>query len=131
MNIFDSYGECLRTLNKLIHLFPNNLLYYYNLATTKEHMAVELVSKENKTTGEIEQVKSDFAFAKGLFISVKEITSKMDLSKIIFTPTHVDLHIRFCERNMNLAKDYLNRESTNEKRLNEEKQRKMVLNIVE
>lgn len=57
------YNDCMRVLLKALHISPNNLQLWYNLALTRETFAVAVLQKEQKgearTLAEVENAIED------------------------------------------------------------------------
>lgn len=57
------YNECIRVLLKALHVSPNNLQLWYNLALARETFAVAVLQKEQKgearTLAEVENAIED------------------------------------------------------------------------
>lgn len=62
------YSECMSTLLKALHVSPNNLQLWYNLALTRETFAVAVLQKEQKgearTLAEVENAIEDLKVRK-------------------------------------------------------------------
>lgn len=65
------YNDCMRVLLKALHVSPNNLQLWYNLALARETFAVAVLQKEQKgearTLAEVENAIEDLKVQKCIY----------------------------------------------------------------
>ncbi|CAM9217141.1 unnamed protein product [Discosporangium mesarthrocarpum] len=111
------YDECMRTLLKALHVSPNNLQLWYNLALTRETYAVAVLQKEQKgearTLMEVENAIKDLKGATKLFMWLKQCQPDRSGGlhrRLPYDSSKADKHAKFCFDNIERADQHLSHE---------------------
>ncbi|CAM9129407.1 unnamed protein product, partial [Choristocarpus tenellus] len=111
------YRECMQTLLKALHVSPNNLQLWYNLALTRETFAVAVLQKEQKgearTLTEVENAIKDLKGATKLFNWLTQCEPDKtggSHRRLPFDSNKAEKHAKFCFDNIERADQHLSHE---------------------
>lgn len=111
------YSDCMRVLLKALHISPNNLQLWYNLALARETFAVAVLQKEQKgearTLAEVENAIEDLKGATKLFSWLKDCEPDRTGNvhrHLPYDSNKAEKHAKFCYDNIERAAQHLNHE---------------------
>ncbi|CAN0360608.1 unnamed protein product, partial [Ectocarpus sp. 12 AP-2014] len=110
------YNDCMRVLLKALHVSPNNLQLWYNLALARETFAVAVLQKEQKgearTLAEVENAIEDLKGATKLFSWLKDCKPDKTggVRHLPYDASKAEKHAKFCFDNIERAAQHLNHE---------------------
>eukprot|EP00752_Nemacystus_decipiens_P002121 g2024.t1 len=110
------YNDCMRVLLKALHVSPNNLQLWYNLALARETFAVAVLQKEQKgearTLAEVENAIEDLKGATKLFSWLKDCKPDRTggVRHLPYDASKAEKHAKFCFDNIERAAQHLNHE---------------------